>query len=120
MSYAYRYPQQKNQAASKASSMGASNMDACQPPAHDEQVGVQHHVYTHHVQPVTRVWMTHDVQYREVPVTQETRMVNYPAQEICVSAPKACPKPQAQAAQPPAAHGACACKQASQGLYGRY
>ena len=113
MSYSYQYPQANQNMAFAANAkyampmnggnQQAANQAACTPPVHNEQVAIQHHVYTHHVQPIKRTWMTREVQYRDVPVSQETRVVNHPMQEYCVGAPQAAPAPCAQAPAPCAA-----------------
>jgi len=52
----------------------------CEIPVHSEMQQVAHHVYTEHVQPTK--WITHEVQYRPVPVSQEQRQVAHP--EKCI------------------------------------
>jgi len=73
---------------------------ACQAPVHSEVINVPHHIYNLHSQPVVTRWLEHDVQYNQIPVSQETRQIAHPVQERCSCAPKpacaprpTCPRP---------------------------
>ena len=108
--YSTQYPAAQSYSMPPQSQGCQNNAAACSPPAHNETMNVSHHVYTQHIQPVTKRWMTHEVQYRHVPVSQETRVVNHPAQDYCVAAAAPCqqaPAPCQQAPRPPMHKNKC-------------
>lgn len=64
--------------------------DPCAIPQHAETIKVPHHVYTLHSQPITRRWVEHRVEMREVPVTQEQQVTAHPPQDYCSAPPAPC------------------------------
>lgn len=69
----------------------AAAQNCCQPRQRTEMIQIPHYISTIHTQPITRKWMTEEVSYNQVPVTQEVRNQPHPNIDMCTSAPvKSC------------------------------
>jgi hypothetical protein len=60
---------------------------SCRPPVHHEEVNVPHYAYTMHKQTNMDNWLTHQLRYDRVPVTQEVKYVEHPATSRCLRHP---------------------------------
>lgn len=65
--------------------------DPCAVPQHTETYQIPHHRYKLNSQTITRRWLEHTVEMREMPATQELLVGAQPPIDVCVSAPKPCP-----------------------------
>lgn len=59
-------------------------------PQHRETVGVPHHVYTQHTQPIQQMWTDHQVSIDRIPVSQETRAMTHPTRNVCLNGDRDC------------------------------
>lgn len=92
MSYAYRAaaPCATPCAPRVAMVAACAPKDPCAIPQHTESYKIPHHKYEHKSQTVTRRWVEHTVEMREMPVTQEQLVSALPPIDVCVAAPKPC------------------------------
>lgn len=60
-----------------------SQNSACSIPTCNQSVRVPHHIYTVHTEPVIYKSLEHNVQYYNVPATQEVRQTQHPTREVC-------------------------------------